>query len=397
LEVTFNRGDLLSILGVARELAALYNLKLEGEEEVFKPQAALKSLTLQSTKELSPLYTLCLIEALSYQETPPQIRKRLELAGMRSVNLFADITNYVMLEYGQPLHAFDAEKVRERNKDLTIKVRNAKRGEKIKTLDGLTRNLESSDIVIADRKGPIAIAGIMGGEETEVDLNTKEILLEAAIFNPISIRRTARRLGLQSEASTRFEHYLSPENLLAALTKASKLYQLHGGGKVVGFGQEGKTRTKKEAVNLNKARLDALLGAKINFAKARKYLARLGFKVMSSDKGLVAWPPHFRGDITCEEDLIEEVARMEGYETLPATPPATGAIEIPQNNFEHLRQYLSELLVGLGFYEVRSYPFLNTEALTHRGTEKLRKIKNPISVETEYLKDSSLLNLLAIA
>lgn len=397
LEVTYNRGDLLSILGVARELAALYDLKLSGEEERFRPSDNIDNLPVKSTKDLSRLYTLTLVKGLSYQETPKKIKKRLELAGMRPVNLFADITNYVMVEYGQPLHAFDAEKVRERDKTLSIEVRHAKRKEAIKTLDGSTHNLKTSDIIIADRRGPIAIAGVMGSQDTEVTLNTKEILLEAAIFDPIAVRQTARRLGLRSEASTRFEHYLCPENLFRALNKAAKLYRLYGKGEAGGFGQIGEVKTETKGVNLSQAKLNALLGTEISISKAREYLKRLGFKVMSSEKGLIAWPPYFRGDIVFEEDLIEEIARLHGYENLPVVPPATVAVDIPQNNLEYLRDYLSGLLAGLGFSEVKSYPFLSTEALIHKGTKGLLKLRNPISAEAEYLKDSSLLNLLEIA
>lgn len=397
LDVTYNRGDLLSIIGVARELAALLNLKLQKEEESFHPPSGLTNLSIKSNKALSCLYTLVLIRNLSYQETPEKIKRYLELAGMRPINLFADITNYVMLEWGQPFHAFDAEKIRNRDKTFAIEVRNAKRGETIKTLDGSTHNLEPHDIVIADRKGPIAIAGVMGGQDTEVESSTKEILLEAAIFDPTSIRRTSHRLGLRSEASTRFEHFLSPENLLKALSRAVKLYQLYGKGEVFGFNQIGETTITPQAINLSVTKLNSLLGTKIDLAVARNCLKRLGFKVMLGDKGLIAWPPHFRGDILCEEDLIEEVARLYGYDNLPATPPATGTVGVPSNDFEYFRGYLAELLAGMGFSEVRSYPFLSTKALMHRGTEGLLKLKNPISAEAEYLKDSNFLNLLEIA
>ncbi|PIS12518.1 phenylalanine--tRNA ligase subunit beta [candidate division WWE3 bacterium CG09_land_8_20_14_0_10_47_33] len=397
LEVTYNRGDLLSILGVARELAALYNLNLQKEEEEFKPPANTQNLVIKSDKDLCSLYTLVLIKGFSCQETPNEIKKRLRYTGMRPVNLLADITNYVMLEYGQPLHAFDAEKIKKRDPSMSIEVRNAKRGEVIKTLDGLTRILEPSDTVIADRKGPIAIGGVMGGKDTEVEVGTKEVLLEAAIFNPIAIRRTSRRLGLRSEASIRFEHYLSPENLLKALNRAIKLYHLHGSGEVGGFGQIGKTKTTPEPVNLDATKLNSLLGTEITITEARQHLTRLRFKVMSSTKGLIAWPPHFRGDIKHEEDLIEEVARLHGYDDLPATAPCTIATDTPENIFEYLRNNLSKLLAGMGFNEVKTYPFLTTEALVHKGSGGLLKLRNPVSSEAEYLKDSDLLNILNAA
>ncbi|MDP2734594.1 MAG: phenylalanine--tRNA ligase beta subunit-related protein, partial [bacterium] len=192
LDVTYNRGDLLSVAGVARELSAMYGFKLKEKEELFSPQEGGEHLRIKSRPQLASTYTLTRISGLSYKTTPKEIQSRLEAAGMRSVNLWADLTNYIMLAWGQPLHAFDAEKVARRDKTLSIEVRNAQRGETLRTLDGLDRNLTAQDIVIADRKGPIAIAGVMGGEDTEVDEGTKEIFLEAAIFDPISVRRTAR-------------------------------------------------------------------------------------------------------------------------------------------------------------------------------------------------------------
>jgi len=397
LEVTYNRGDLLSIIGVARELAALYQLKFHGEETPLAPPSDASRLAIKCAKGTIRYYALTQIGKLSYQNTPQEMRRRLELAGMHPINLFVDITNYVMIEYGQPFHAFDAEKVRARDKTMAIEVRNARRGERITTINGSTHSLSTDDIVIADRKGPIAIAGVMGGKETEIGPETKEILLEAAIFDPISIRKTARRLGLRSEASNRFEHFLSPENLLRALSKAVKLYQLYGKGKVVGFGQAGEAKMETEPVNLDRDKLSDLLGVEIELSDARQYLKRLGFKVMSADKGLLAWPPYWRGDIKIEEDLIEEVARMHGYENLPAISPTSSASDTPPNTFEYFRNYLPQLMAGMGFSEVKSYPFLSTKALTHRGTEGLLRVKNPISAETEYLKDSNILNLLEIA
>jgi phenylalanyl-tRNA synthetase beta chain len=397
LEVTFNRGDLLSIIGVAREIAALFNLRLQGEEKVIEIPKGIAKLPIKGCGSLCSLYTLTQVSGLSYQETPKKIKRCLELSGMRAVNLFADITNYVMLEYGQPLHAFDLNKIKTRSGTTAIEVRNAKRGEEITLIDGSTHILKTSDIVIADRRGPIAIAGVMGGKDTEVDPNTKEILLEAAIFNPTAIRRTARRLGLQSEASNRFEHYLSTQNTLQALNKAVKLYRLHGKGNLTAFGQYGEPKKDPEPVNLSREKMDALLGAKINISEARQYLRRLGFKLMSSDKGLLVWPPHFRGDIQIEEDLIEEVARIYGYERLPVISPSGSVTNIPPNILEELRRRLPNFLAGMGFSEVKSYPFLSTEALSHRGTEGVLKVRNPISAEAEYLKDSNLISLLEAA
>src|SRR3990172_11085799 len=244
LDVTYNRGDLLSVSGLARELSAMYNLKMKVTEEPFEAEKELGRINIKSDSRLAKTYSLVKISNLKYKSTPKIIQGRLEAAGMRSVNLFADLTNYIMLEWGQPFHAFDLEKVARRDPTLSIEVRSAKQGEKINTLDGSERTLTPKDIVIADRKGAIAVAGVMGGEETEVDEGTKEILLDAAIFDPTSIRNAARRLGLRSEASQRFEHYLSPDNLLISLNKITQLFELYGKGEITAFQLLGEAQSK---------------------------------------------------------------------------------------------------------------------------------------------------------
>ncbi|MDP1710491.1 MAG: phenylalanine--tRNA ligase subunit beta, partial [candidate division WWE3 bacterium] len=397
LDVTYNRGDLLSILGVARELAALYGLELKYKPDKFIPESQLEALNIRSDTKLAKLYTLARISNLNYKTTPKLILSRLERAGMRGVNLWADLTNYMMLEFGQPFHAFDAEKVAHRDSTLSIEVRSAKKGEKIRTLDGLDRQLSETDIVIADKAGPIAVAGVMGGEETEVDEGTTEILLEAAIFDPLSIRRTARWLGLRSEASNRFEHYLSPENLYISLYKIIQMYQVYGRGKLTGFARSGQDTTEPYSVGLTYDKLSAVAGEAVPLSKARDCLERLGFKVMASERGLLCWPPHFRGDIRIPEDLAEEVLRLNGYEKVPSKPLQTTLGNIPVNNLEDWRDWTTLTLSGLGFYEVKSYPFVSTLVLSHLEKKDLLHLKNPISVEAEYLRNNLIFPLLEIA
>ncbi|OGC37913.1 phenylalanine--tRNA ligase subunit beta [candidate division WWE3 bacterium RBG_16_52_45] len=397
LNITYNRGDLLSVVGVARELAALYGTAIKGHPEKFQPSDQLSPLAVKNDVKLSKLYTLTKISKLSYKITPKQIVSRLEEAGMRSVNLWADLTNYVMLEWGQPFHAFDAEKVARRDSTISIEIRPAKKGEKIKTLDGLDRQLTIGDIVIADKRGPIAIAGVMGGEETEVDEGTTEILLEAAIFDPLSIRRTARRLGLRSEASSRFEHYLSPDNLYTSLNKILNLYQVYGKGVVSGFASIGEKNTEPYSVGLTHEKLARVAGEAIPLLKARIYLERLGFKVMSSEKGLLCWPPHFRSDIRIPEDVAEEVLRLHGYENILAKPIQTTLEEVRENKLETWRDRTTSLLADLGFSEAKTYPFVSTFSLMHLQTEGLLRLKNPISVEAEYLRPNLLFSLLEVA
>jgi len=397
IDITYNRGDLLSVVGVARELAAIYELPLKGLVEKFQPVEHLSPLPVKNNVSLSKLYTLTKISELRYKITPKQIVVRLEAAGMRSVNLWADLTNYIMLEWGQPFHAFDAEKVGRRDPSLSIEIRSAKRGEKIKTLDGLDRDLIEGDIVIADKAGAIAIAGVMGGEETEVDEGTTEIILESAIFDPISIRRTARRLGLRSEASNRFEHYLSPDNLYTSLNKILQLYQVYGKGKITGFASVGERTTEPYSVGLTHDKLTRVAGEALPLSKARLYLERLGFKVMSSEKGLLCWPPHFRGDIRIPEDVAEEVLRLHGYEKILSKPIQTTLEEVRENRQEDWRDRVTSGLTGNGFSEIKTFPFVSTAALTHLKTKDLLRLKNPISVEAEYLRPSLLLPLLEVA
>ncbi|GMR19217.1 MAG: phenylalanine--tRNA ligase subunit beta [Patescibacteria group bacterium] len=397
LEVTYNRGDLLSIAGVAKELAALYNLEFRGKEKRFTPPKDAAALKVRCPSELAKTYTLTKISDLSYRTAPKIVQERLEAAGMRTINLWADLTNYLMLEYGQPFHAFDAEKVGRRDPTLTIEVRRAKNKEKIKTLDGLDHELSRNDIVIADRKGPIAVAGVMGSEDTEVDEGTTEILLEAAIFDPILIRRTARKLGLRSEASGRFEHYLSPENLYISLNKVIHLYQVHGKGQVTGFVALGKEKTELQPIVLTQEKLKTVSGVSIPISQARQYLKLLGFKVMSSDQGLLCWPPHFRGDLSIPEDLVEEVLRLHGYGNLPAQPLQTTFSGVPPIGLEFWRDLVTHLFANWGFNEVKTYPFVSTKTRIHLGGEELLRLKNPISAETEYLRPSLFLSLLEVA
>jgi len=244
---------------------------------------------------------------------------------------------------------------------------------------------------------PIAIAGVMGGEETEVDEGTTEIILEAAIFDPISIRRTARRLGLRSEASNRFEHYLSPDNLYTSLNKILQLYQVYGKGKITGFASVGERTTEPYSVGLTHDKLTRVAGEALPLSKARLYLERLGFKVMSSEKGLLCWPPHFRGDIRIPEDVAEEVLRLHGYEKILSKPIQTTLEEVRENRQEDWRDRVTSGLTGNGFSEIKTFPFVSTAALTHLKTKDLLRLKNPISVEAEYLRPSLLLPLLEVA
>ncbi len=391
----YNRADLLSLRGVALEVAAITDSKLLFEEPE-EGKFAWDEIKLPSTPvsiddpELATLQCVAKIEGLKVRTSPKEWVKKLADNGMRSVNNIADITNLVMLEYGQPLHSFDASSV----KNETINVRLAKQNEEITTLDGKLRKLESTDIVLADIKEPLDVAGVMGGKDTEIKNSTITILLSASLFNPTMVRKTAGRLGLHSEASKRFQHGLTKKRLLQALDAAIKMYQ-DLGGKLTGISINGDLKEEPKKVKLTLQKVNSLTGIGLKPEEIENYLKKLGFTLASQGVPLGAWEvtvPYWRLDINLEEDLIEEVARMYGYEKIPAKE-LTG--KNPEKIDQSLFQLISSLktnLVNSGLHEVQTYSFYSTTTLKSMGwyednnLQYLVKVANPISAETEYLR-----------
>ncbi len=248
---------------------------------------------------------------------PALIRKRLAQAGHRSISLFVDLTNYVMLELGQPLHAYDLDKLQ----DSHIVVREAEAGEKLVTLNGVEHELQANQMMICDGRGPIGVAGVMGGADTEVDAETKNVLLEAAHFVNTSVRRTRKQLGLNTEASYRFERSVDPEGVVAALNRVRELLEDlgHSDWCVNGVTDNYPSPPVRKAVRLRLSRAHMLLGMQVGETEARGYLERLGFVLTGSGDELSATPPTWRTDIQREEDLVEELGRMHGYELIPGT------------------------------------------------------------------------------
>lgn len=389
----YNRADLLSIRGVAQEIAAITDSKVKFSDNEVKsdygvPEAKVKV----ENPNLIPVYCLAKIENLKVEQSDDIWVKKLSDCGIRAINNVADVTNLIMLEYGQPMHAFDARAV----KDEAIIVRTAKKGERITTLDGKTRDLETSDLLIADSLNALGIAGVMGGKDSEITDSATTILLEAAIFDPVNIRKTATRLGLPSEASKRFQHGLTKKRLLQTLEGAIKMYEGLG-GKLTALSIVGNLTDLIKKVKLTQKKLNSLIGVEIKPQDIETYLKKLGFKLASHpSSGNVDWDvivPYFRLDIEIEEDLIEEVARMYGYEKIPAQKLL--GIQ-PLHKEDPVFKTIYDLKVALkdaGLTEVQTYSFYSTDVLKALDQKFLVKVANPISSETEYLRQSIWPNL----
>lgn len=394
LDLTYNRGDLLSLRGIARELLAI-----TGATAKFKDPAKLGS-NLPKTKvkiedeTLSEVQCSAKIEGLRVGPSPNAWVKKLADSGMRSVNNIVDVTNLIMIEFGHPLHAFDARAVIEE----TIIVRAARPGEKLKTLDNKTRELNPSDIVLADTQKALDVGGVMGSKDTEVKDSTQTILLSASLFNPVMVRQTSKRLGLYSEASKRFQHGLTKTNLLNAYFAAIKMYE-DLGGKLVALNLVGDFEEKPVIINLNHERLNKLIGVAIPRGLVEKHLQSLGFNLKGYRTN--SWnvtTPYFRLDIQIEEDLIEEVARMYGYEKIDGVP-------LDKNNPDPLDQsipnFIHDLRVSLkdsGLTEVQTYSFYSSKVIDdlRLKIKDLVKIANPISSETQYLRSNIWPNLVEV-
>lgn len=411
----YNRADLFSLRGVASEIAAITGSKIRFEEpkvHEFDWMGAKfpGAEVLVKDEKRCPVYCIVKIDGLKVSKSPQEWVKKLEESGLRSVNNVADITNLIMLEYGQPMHAFDAKNVTEE----AVIVRTAKLGEKIETLDGKIRPLEQSDLLIADPEKAIGIAGVMGGKNSEVTVKTTKILLEAAIFDPANTRKTSTRLGLQSEASKRFYHGLTKKRLFQALDAAVKMYE-EIGGKVTALTIEGDPKDEQKRVNLTLDKTNSLIGINFKNTQIEDYLKALNFKMDSGSqvarndkggKGEVSWvvtPPYYRLDIEFEEDLIEEVARMYGYKRIPSIKLNPLENKQVEQSMFGLLERLKHELADLGLTEVQTYSFYSFRVLENLGWRErdnlnhLVKIQNPISSETEYMRMTVWPNLVEVA
>ncbi len=402
LEVTPNRPDCLSVIGIAREIAALTGQSLRlseiSYEEVLPPTEQQVAVEIRAS-DLCPRYCASLITGVKIAESPPWLQHRLLAGGMRPINNIVDITNYVMLEYGQPLHAFDYSLVRGKR----IIVRRAASGEKMTTLDGVERLLSGDMLVIADAERSVAVAGVMGGANSEVAPETTSILLEAASFNPASIHYTGRTLGLPSEACMRFERGISPELTVPALKRATQLMvQLAGGKAARGWVDVYPGKRETMPILLSTAEVKRILGIEFSFDRIINVLVSLGFDCQrQSAAEVMVTAPHWRSDIRLTVDLIEEVVRITGYDQIPTT---TLSQPIPKQNPEPvigLKRQMRNKLAGYGFQEIISYSLTSLDMLNKLSPEsrplKLMplRVMNPMTVEQEYLRPNLRTGLLS--
>jgi phenylalanyl-tRNA synthetase beta chain len=354
LEVTPNRPDCLSVVGIAREVAALTGRAVRLPEPVYEeldcPIEQKASVEIIDP-ELCPRYSASLIIGVKVAGSPEWLKQRLLKYGMRPINNIVDVTNYVMVEYGQPLHAFDYERIRGRK----IVVRRAESGETLTTLDGVERALSGDMLVIADGVVAVAVAGVMGGVASEVTEDTTSVLLEAANFNPASIHYTGNALKLPSEARMRFERGISPELATVALKRATQLITELGGGRVAkGLIDVYPGRADRKPIRLSAARLKKLLGIEFVLDQMVGALTALGFDCEADAAVGEVWAtaPYWRSDISREVDLIEEVARIAGYDKIPTTLFSEPIPHQAPDPLFSLKRRLRNCLVGYGFQEI---------------------------------------------
>ena len=409
-EVTSNRPDCLGMLGIAREVSAIYRLPLE--LPVPKPlenssRKASDAVRVEiAAPELCGRFTARVIRGVRIQPSPAWLKDRLEAAAVASINNVVDITNYVMLELGHPLHAYDYDLVR----NHTLVVRPAKRGEKVKTLDAIERTLDSGMAVISDGDGlrTVGIGGIMGGAETEISFSTKNVLIECAWFEPVAIRRAARLLKLHTEASTRFGRGADPEMAEVASRRSAELIlQLAGGELLSGVVDLYPAKRTAKKIMLTRAELLRVMGADVPDNDLEAILSFLGFAPARVDHNqgarnslLAAWEctqPSWRADVAREIDLIEEVARIYGLDKFPARLPASrnGAARLPQYEAElHFR----ERLLGLGYHEVLTIPHVaeGRNDLFRPADVTVAKLANPLSEEANVLRSTGVVSIAGV-
>ncbi len=393
-EITPNRPDCFSIEGLGRETAASLG------KEFKNPRKNLDELKVEDKKEIEGLkvditapdlcyrYIARVVKNVKIGPSPEWMVRRLKACGIRSINNIVDITNYVMLELGQPMHAFDINSIEGKH----ITVRRAKNGEKITTLDGQERELNEDNLVIADDKKPVAIAGVMGGENSEIEKSTKTVVFESAVFYGGSVRKTAKKVGLRTEASSRYEKGLSSENAIRAINRAVELVELLGAGEAV----DGKvdvypTKQKINKIKLDVERINELLGTNISEKEMIEILGRLDIKVEDG----FAIAPYFRMDLEFVADIAEEIARFYGYDKLDTTlikAEATLGVRTKEQNIE---KKIEDVLVNNGFSEIYTYGFvgekdLEKSKISQSLIDNAIEISNPLSDEYKLMRPTTI-------
>lgn len=385
LEITPNRSDCLSIIGVARELKALFKANLI--KPSFKIEKELKDQNFKITildPDLCFRYAGRIIKGVKVGSSPEWLKSRLEKAGIRSINNVVDITNYVLLEYGHPLHAFDLDLLKGYCICVgTVKSVEGKESIEIETLDGVKRKVASQDLLIWDGERPVAVAGVMGGANTEVRESTKNILLESAYFKPESIRKTAKRLGLLTEASYRFERGTDIENLKLALDRAAYLVQEIAGGEIYEAIDVYPTKIPQRQINFRTEKVRKFIGISVSDEEILDILSSLEIDVRREGDQFIALVPTHRNDLTIEEDIAEEIARIYGYDRVPAELPKTLKPVYENHELSKKRKFLNQLresLIALGFSEAINMSFMAPDDLDILEIPKEDRRRNFVSL-----------------
>jgi len=399
VNVTPNRPDCLSVLGIAREVAAAFGLSLKmPDSDVGKTEAGGGIDVEILDPELCNRYTGRLINGITVGETPEWIKERLEKCDLRALNNnIVDITNYVLLEFGHPLHAFDADKLR----DGKIKVGKAGGSRTLTTLDGIERKLPEDALLIWDGRDPVAVAGIMGGEESSVTGDSKNIFLESAYFEPVSIRRTSKQLGLRSESSYRFERGTDIEFLVKALDRAAKLMMETGGGTVHEMVDAYPVPYQAGRVRVRCGRINSLLGTSLVKDEMMQILAKAGLEPEDAGEDIFfVHPPSYRRDIGTSFDIVEEVARLHGYANIPVKVPKSG---LPEGRLDRKGMNIDRMKEALrkaGFSEVINYSFMNPadlDLISLRADDPRRKhvkVMNPLRQEESLMRTTLIPSLI---
>lgn len=380
-ELTPNRSDCLSMLGVAYEVAALLeedirlpDVSVNANEEKAEDYVTVKV----EDASINPYYGAFIIKNVKVGPSPLWMRNRLIAAGIRPINNVVDITNYVLLEYGQPLHAFDYDRFGSKE----VVVRYAKEGEKIVTIDDTERTLKSNHMVITNGEVPTAIAGVMGGRDSEVREDTTTILLESAYFNPLLVRGASKYHGLRSEASIRFEKGVDPRRVKEAGLRAAQLLEQYAGGEVVGGVSEfDELQVEEKVVSFSTGKINEVLGTNISANEIAAILDRLRFAYENTDEEFVVTAPTRRGDISIVEDMVEEIARIYGYDNLPFTLPEGSASSGGLTEVQKLKRKIRSYLEGAGLNEAMTYSLTSEENVKLLVDPKVAALKpNPVKL-----------------
>ncbi len=396
--LTPNRPDCLSILGIAREIAAIQNTPLRYPDFLIEDQSndivQVTSVTIKDPDHC-PRYSARLVENVTVGPSPFWLQDRLLSVGLRPINSIVDITNFVMMETGQPLHAFDFDRLAQNR----IVVRTAKDKEFFTTLDGKMRELNPDTLMICDGEKPVAIGGVMGGENSEIQNETNRVLIESACFDPVSIRKTSKFLGLSTDASHRFERGVDPDGTVNALNRtASLMVQISGGHLVPGLIDERPVPFETKCIELDGDYANRILGLSLELPHMQRLLKSVGFSVRSvNNQKLAVIPPSFRVDVSRPQDLMEEIARLYGYDKIPTTFPLIPAQRRTPSIQWDFRGHIKDLMRSLGFNEVINYSFMDEKACDLLGLSSDDKRRNGLPILNPLNEDMAVMRTSLIA